>query len=333
MLLSVPPLEHCPPRNVSLVMNTGLLAPLGQRADCGAAEVGADVEAAVIDEPGVDHLELAAEVEDGAAAPAAEVGVALPDLRVSVLEGDVLHDEVRPLLVETVRGGDPLLLVARVHVEDLALAATVEGDQPAAVQDDLVAGIHHLGGGGHGDGHRVRAAVEGDGAAAGDGPDHLRGGAASGCAGADDAAGVAGLTARPAFRTNARPAGLPKSGSVRAVTAWWASGAALAVRGMPPPPAPLPPRVPSGIRRNSPVVAWRPMLAVMIMARRLNHPAMVSQISGKTDIAPPPVLRRGEVARAGTRRFMTSRGMTSSCCVTLTCPVYRQDCLRPRRPL
>src|SRR6185437_7821332 len=64
--------------------------PLGQRPDRGAAEVGAGREAAVADEPRVDDLELAAEIEDGApAAGAAEVVIGLLGGGVAVLEGHV----------------------------------------------------------------------------------------------------------------------------------------------------------------------------------------------------------------------------------------------------
>src|SRR6202167_4961304 len=46
------------------------------------------------------------------------------------------------------------------------------GDEAAAVQDDLVAGVADLGRGRHHDGHRPRAAGKRDHPARGDGPDH-----------------------------------------------------------------------------------------------------------------------------------------------------------------
>src|SRR5262249_6075127 len=105
--------------------------PRGEHADGGAAEVGAGVEAAVVDETGVHGLELAAFGEDGAAAVV--TGLGLPDLAVAAGEREVLHDQLRPLLVEAVGGGELLLRVAGVHVQDLPLARAAQRDLAAAV--------------------------------------------------------------------------------------------------------------------------------------------------------------------------------------------------------
>jgi hypothetical protein len=90
---------------------------------------------------------------------------------VAVPERHVLHDQARPLLVEAVRGGDPPLRVARVHVQDPPDAAPAERHHPATVQDDPRAGVADLRCGLHGDGHRARAAGEGDHTTCGDGRD------------------------------------------------------------------------------------------------------------------------------------------------------------------
>ena len=55
---------------------------------------------------------------------------------VAVGEGEVLHGELRVVLVLAVRGGPALGLVAGVHVEDAALAAAAQGDLAAAVEHD-----------------------------------------------------------------------------------------------------------------------------------------------------------------------------------------------------
>ena len=91
----------------------------------------------------VDDLEPAAAHEDRAAA------AALRRLAggVAVGEGQVLHGQLGVVLVLAVRRRPALGLVAGVHVEDPALAATAEGDHAAAVEHDLGAGVvHDLGG-------------------------------------------------------------------------------------------------------------------------------------------------------------------------------------------
>jgi hypothetical protein len=56
---------------------------------------------------------------------------------VAVDERQVLHGELRGVLVLAVRGGVALRRVARVHVEDAPLAAAAERHLAAAVEDDL----------------------------------------------------------------------------------------------------------------------------------------------------------------------------------------------------
>ncbi len=68
-------------------------------------------------------------------------------------------------------GRPGLLRVAGVLVEDAALAAAAEGDQPAAVEDDPLARVDDLRGRRHHDGHRVGAAAERDDAAPSHGAD------------------------------------------------------------------------------------------------------------------------------------------------------------------
>src|SRR5262249_56853244 len=87
---------------------------LAERADRGAAEVRAVAVAPVAGERAVDHLELAAAVEDRAA-PAAVDQVAG---RVAVGEGEVLNGQLGPGLVLAVRGGPVLVRVAGVQVQD-----------------------------------------------------------------------------------------------------------------------------------------------------------------------------------------------------------------------
>src|SRR5262249_1926235 len=168
----------------------------------------------VADEPRVDHLELAAEVEDGTpAAGAAEVIAGLLGGGVAVLERHVLHDQARPLLVEAVRAGGPQRLVAGVHVQDPPRAAAADRHHPAAVQDDPPAGVADLGRGLHRDRHR-----------AGPQENVITPPAATAATTACEVqpAGVPSpmtwsgwlvLTGRPAGGTDAWPAGLPAAGS------------------------------------------------------------------------------------------------------------------------
>ncbi len=152
--------------------------------------------AAVAQEPRVDHLEPAAAHEDGPA-PAALGPVAGG---VAVGEGQVLHGELRGVLVLAVRGGPALGLVTGVLVEDPALPAAAEGHPAAAVEDQAGVGVAGFRGRLHGDGHRCGPAVEGDHAAGGDRADHRVRGAAFGGTGADHAAGVAGVGGLPVGR-------------------------------------------------------------------------------------------------------------------------------------
>jgi hypothetical protein len=90
----------------------GAVLVLGQGADRAPAEVGAVGVAAVVEEPRVDRLELATLDVDGpaavdAAVPAGrDVGRASGLMRVvvAVLEGNVLHDDLRIRLVDAVIG-------------------------------------------------------------------------------------------------------------------------------------------------------------------------------------------------------------------------------------
>src|ERR1700678_721746 len=147
-----------------------------ERADRGTAEVGTGRIAPVVDERRVDDLELAALVKDGAAPVARRAG--LLHGRVSILERDVLHDQLWPLLLPAVIRGVLLLRVAGVHVQDPGLAGAVQRDLAAAVEHDPVAGVHDLGRGGHRDRDPIRSAIERDDAAQGHGADHGGGGAA-----------------------------------------------------------------------------------------------------------------------------------------------------------
>ena len=105
---------------------------LRQRADGRAAEVGAGAVAAVAEERRVHDLELAAAGEDRAAAPALEVSpVELPSAKVRCWTTSCGRG-----LVVAVVGGPDLPLVAGVLVEDPALAAAAQRDQPAAVDHD-----------------------------------------------------------------------------------------------------------------------------------------------------------------------------------------------------
>ena|SRR5258706_7820088 len=74
------------------------------------------------DKPRADHLEPAATDEDRAAA----TPLGLVAHGVAVGEGQVLHGELRGLLVLAVRGRPALRLVAGVLVEDRPLPAAAE---------------------------------------------------------------------------------------------------------------------------------------------------------------------------------------------------------------
>src|SRR5581483_463327 len=99
--------------------------PLLEGAHGRAAEIRAGGVAAVAGEAGVHDLEPAAPVEDGPAS-AAVGDVRRQTRRVAVGEGEVLHGQLRILLVLAVRGGPALRLVAGVQVEDPARAAAAE---------------------------------------------------------------------------------------------------------------------------------------------------------------------------------------------------------------
>ncbi len=203
MLLSAPPLAHTPAGEGAAHHVHRFVLELAEHAQRRAAQVGAGTVAAVADEPRVDHLEPPAPDEDRAA-PAALGPLAGG---VAVGERQVLHGELRVVLVLAVRGGEALRLVAGVHVEDAALAAAAERDLAAAVQHDARAvRVHHLGGGLHGDGDRRGPAVEGDDAAGRDGLHHRLGGAARRGAAADGTGRARGVH-RTRLGRHARPAG------------------------------------------------------------------------------------------------------------------------------
>ena len=201
MLLSAPPLEQAPPRKVSLVMYTGRFSPLGQRADRGAAEVGAGRVAAVADEPRVDDLELAAagrRWRPRRSPPKSSLvcwPVELPSSKVmfcTIRRGHCWLKQSE--LVVPCAGSQVFMYRIRRAPPPLSV------DHPAAVQDDLVLVLRDLGRGVHGDRHRARAAVEGDDAARGHGRDDGRRGAAGGGAVADDVVRVAGADRPPGGR-------------------------------------------------------------------------------------------------------------------------------------
>src|SRR6185369_1332643 len=114
--------------------------------------------ATIVYKPRVHDFKPPTAVEDGAAA-ATLIGLAG---RVAIGEGDVLDGHRRGGLILTVRRGPALLRIAGVQVEDPALTGAAQRDQPAAVQHQLGVLVDDLGGGGHGDRDRIRAAVEGD---------------------------------------------------------------------------------------------------------------------------------------------------------------------------
>ncbi len=156
------------------------------RADSPAAEVRTVLIAAVADERGVDHLELTALIEDGAAAVVR--GAGLMNAGVAVSEPHILHDELWPGLLPAVTAGP--------HVQDPDPAAAAQRDLAAAVNDDPLTG-HDFRGGQHGDRDWLRPAVEGDDAAHGHRTDHGGRGTTGGRAVPDDVIRVRGAD-RPA---------------------------------------------------------------------------------------------------------------------------------------
>ncbi len=118
MLLMPPPFEHDVAESVGAaegavddVDRQALV--LVEHADRGAPDVRPGVVADVVEEAAVDHLEPPAAHEDRAAAVV--LGLAL---RVAVDEGEVLHRELRVVLVWQWSVVQHLRLVAGVHVED-----------------------------------------------------------------------------------------------------------------------------------------------------------------------------------------------------------------------
>jgi hypothetical protein len=76
--------------------------------------------------------------------PALDGGRRLPDSGVTDLEGHILNEELRTLLVEAVNRSPRSASVAGVHGQDLVLAAAAdEGDQAATVQRDPA--VHLIG--------------------------------------------------------------------------------------------------------------------------------------------------------------------------------------------
>ena len=152
----------------------GSVAVLVEHADRRPAQIGPAPVAAVADERRVDDLQLPAAGEDRATT-AAVVPLAGG---VATSERQVADDESRVGLVVAVGRGPDLLRVARVLVEDPALAHPAQGHQSATVDHHATGGVDHLRGPPHLDGHRSRAAVEPDHATAADGSHH-RGGRAA----------------------------------------------------------------------------------------------------------------------------------------------------------
>ena len=185
-----PPFEHSlrrapAPPNVRVHDVHRAARMLGEDLERRAADVGAGRGASVRIELAVDDLEAAAADEDR---PTAILGLGAG--RAAVAERDVLHRERGVVLVLAVRRRPHQVRVAGVHVQDPPRALTVQGDEPAAIEDDVRPVVEYAGRGAHGDGHRVRAAVEGDDAAQGDRIDHRRRRAARGGAGPDHTIGV-----------------------------------------------------------------------------------------------------------------------------------------------
>ena len=134
------------------------VAVLVEHADRRPAQIGPAPFAAVADERRVDDLQLPATGEDRATTAAV-----VPLARgVATSERQVADDESRVGLVVAVRRGPGLLRVARVLVEDAALAHPAQGHQSATVDHHSTGGVDHLRGPPHLDGHRARAAVEPD---------------------------------------------------------------------------------------------------------------------------------------------------------------------------
>ncbi len=192
-------------------------------------EVGADVA----EEAAVDDLELAAAGPDGAAAVV--LGLVLG---VAVDEGQVLHGQARVVLVVTHGRGPALIGVARVHVQDAGGAAAAEGDQAAAVDDDVGPGVvEDLGRAVEGDGHRVGPTREGDDAAGGDrGDERVAGAAGRGAvanhgawAGAVGGGGLGWDGATPGRVTRRRAAARVGDGRVSATATITAAAATTAV--------------------------------------------------------------------------------------------------------
>ena len=97
------------------------------------------------------------------------------------------------VLVLAVRRRPDLRRVARVHVQDPALAAAAERHPAASVEHDDGGCVDHLRGVGHDDGDRVRPAVEGDDPAVGDRIDDSLRRAARWGAGTDHDVGMRGV--------------------------------------------------------------------------------------------------------------------------------------------
>ena len=72
MLLSAPPLEHCPPRNVSLVMKTGLSRHWASARIAAPPRSGPTWKQRLLMNREFTTLSWPPRVEDGAAAAAAE---------------------------------------------------------------------------------------------------------------------------------------------------------------------------------------------------------------------------------------------------------------------
>ncbi len=105
-------------------------AELGQRADRRAAEVGAAGEAAVVDEPGVDHLELPALGEDGTRPASVKFGRQLEQLSHAKIEGRqprvaarTVRDLARMAPLVTPQGTEPFRQTAGAQYHRRAVLA------------------------------------------------------------------------------------------------------------------------------------------------------------------------------------------------------------------
>ena len=161
---------------------------LREDLDRGAADVRPGRGAAVAVELAVDHAEPPAADEDRAAAVHR-----LGARGLAVGEDEALHGQDGVGLVLAVVRRPDLRLVARVLVQDPAGALSVERDEAAPVEDDIGLVVEDLGGHGHRDRDRVRAAGERDDPALGHGRCDRRTGAARRGAGPDDMVGMRGV--------------------------------------------------------------------------------------------------------------------------------------------